>query len=292
MEKTPIVVDEAMVREFERQDSDVLSILRQTELWDITYESDGLRIKGVLAYPRDSHRDGYPCIVYNRGGRSDFGAITPETVIRTLARIASWGYVVIASQYRGNMGSGGKDEYGGRDIHDVLNLIPLLERIASADPTRIGIMGRSRGGLLTYQALALTNRFSAAIVTAGIADFFDLVSRRPRMEQEVLIELVPEFNQTREQALLSRSPIYWVERLCKTTPLLLLHGSADWRVHPTQAIRMALALYEQRHPFRLVFLEGADHDLTEFRCEVFQMYRSWLDRYVRDREQWPSLEPH
>jgi hypothetical protein len=55
---------------------------------------------------------------------------------------------------------------------------------------------------------------------------------------------------------------------------------------------MAAALYQHKHPFRLVFFEGADHALTEHRAEVLRLCRDWLDRYVRDRQPWSSLEPH
>jgi len=56
-----------------------------------------------------------------------------------LGRIATWGYVVAASQYRGNAGGQGKEEFGGADVDDVLNLIPLLESLPQADTTRIGM---------------------------------------------------------------------------------------------------------------------------------------------------------
>jgi hypothetical protein len=37
---------------------------------------------------------------------------------------------------------------------------------------------------------------------------------------------------------------------------LLLHGSADARVHPTEALTMTSKLYECQHSFRFVFFEG------------------------------------
>jgi hypothetical protein len=55
---------------------------------------------------------------------------------------------------------------------------------------------------------------------------------------------------------------------------------------------MASALYEVKHPFRFVFFEGGDHGLSEHRAEVDRLIKDWLDRYVRDRQLWPSLEPH
>lgn len=71
-----------------------------------------------------------------------------------------------------------------------------------------------------------------------------------------------------------------------------MHGGADWRVHPTQALRMAATLYERHHPFRFVFFEGGDHGLDEYVAEEYQLIQYWLDRYVRDRQCWPSLDPH
>jgi dipeptidyl aminopeptidase/acylaminoacyl peptidase len=232
-----------------------------------------------------------PCVIFNRGGNRESGALSDEQAARVLGKIASWGYVVAASQYRGNAGGEGREEFGGADVNDVLNLIPLLESLPRADATRIGMFGWSRGGMMTYIALARTDRIAAAIVGAGIVDLFDGIERQPKME-EVYSELIPNYADDKERALAARSAIRWPEKLSKNTPILLLHGSADSRVHPTQALRMALALYESEHPFRFVFFEGGGHGLTEYQEEVDRLVKDWLDHYVRDQRPWPSLEPH
>ncbi|MEX2118044.1 MAG: prolyl oligopeptidase family serine peptidase [Pirellulales bacterium] len=118
-----------------------------------------------------------------------------------------------------------------------------------------------------------------------------LLRDRPQMER-VFSELVPEWNARREQELDTRSALRWPEKLHKKTPILLLHGTADWRVSPTQSLRMAEALYRFKHPFRLVLYEGGDHGLSEHRADVDRAMDEWLDRYVRDNKPWPSLEPH
>ena len=59
-----------------------------------------------------------------------------------------------------------------------------------------------------------------------------------------------------------------MEKLRKGTPILLLRGTADWWAESIQTFRMASALYEVKHPFRLVLLEGGDHAMTEHREEV------------------------
>jgi dipeptidyl aminopeptidase/acylaminoacyl peptidase len=262
----------------------------EVEVLSITYLSDGLKVKGYLAMPTVG--ENLPCVIYNRGGNREFGALSDKWAAQDLGKLASWGYVVVASQYRGNAGGQGMEEFGGTDVNDVLNLIPLLESLPQADATRIGMFGWSRGGMMTYIALTRTNRISAAVVGAGLGDLFDWIERRPEIEPDVYSELIPNYADNKEKALEARSAIRWPEELARNTPILLLHGSADWRVHPTQALRMASALYESRHPFRLVFFEGGNHGLTEHQKEVDRLVKGWLDHYVRDQSPWPSLEPH
>jgi dipeptidyl aminopeptidase/acylaminoacyl peptidase len=264
-------------------------ILQDVAVSSITYSSDGLRVKGYLAIPKKG--DGLPAVIFNRGGNRSFGAITEESAVTLLGGIARWGYVVVASQYRGNEGGEGKEEFGGADIDDVLNLIPLLESFPKVDPARIGMFGWGRGGMMTYLALTRTDRISAAVIGSGIADLPDILARRPEME-DVFAALIPGYPEKKEEALAVRSAVRWPERLNKRTPILILGGTADWRVHPKQALDMAGALLEAKHPFRLVLFEGGEHGLSEHRVEVDRLVRDWLDRYVRDLKPWPGLDPH
>src|SRR5262249_34919522 len=158
---------------------------------------------------------------------------TDARAAELLGRVASWGYVAVASQYRGVAGGEGKDELGGNDVNDVLHLIPLLESLPRADARRIGMFGWSRGGMVTYLALTKPDRIAAAVVGAGAADAFDSVKRRPEMDKEVYAKLIPNYTKDKEAALAARSAVRWPEKLNKKTPILLLHGGADWRVHPT-----------------------------------------------------------
>ena len=256
---------------------------------EITYLSDGLRVKGYLIRPADDAT--YPGLVYARGGNRDFKPITPSRVWGRLARMASWGYVVAGSQYRGVAGGEGGEEFGGAEVHDLLNLIPLLEGEPGVDATRLGIYGGSRGGLMTYLTLAQTDRFRAAVIRAGVSDLISWREDRPEMD-EVFSETIPGWDTNRSDVLLARSPARWADRLSLTTPILILHGTADWRVSAQQSQTMAAALLDSRHPFRLVLFEGSDHQLNEHREEHFRLAREWFDRFVRNREEQPDLEPH
>jgi dipeptidyl aminopeptidase/acylaminoacyl peptidase len=290
VEASVVTLREETLARLEAVEPTIRTILAQVDLKAMTYLSDGLQVKGYLAVPKRGER--LPCLIFNRGGNRAFGALTDGYAARVLGKLATWGYVVVASQYRGNAGGEGREEFGGADINDVLHLIPLLKSFPQADTSRIGMYGWSRGGLMTYLALTQTDRIRAAVIGGGMSDAFDTVARRPEMDIGQFAEVIPDYARHKETALHARSPVRWPERLHKHTPLLLLHGSADWRVHPTQALAMASALYASRHPFRFVFFEGEDHELHEYQEEVEALVKAWLDRYVRDRQPWPSLEPH
>lgn len=258
----------------------------------ITYLSDGLRVKGYLV--ESVHGKNLPVVIYNRGGFGPAFVLTDTTATLFLGPIAQQGYVVIASQYRGNAGGEGHDEGGGEDINDVLNLIPLLEEYPRADAERIGMYGWSRGGMMTFLALTRTDQIRAAVIGGASGDLFTDLPERPDFErfEQLLAYLIPDYEQDPEKALRERSAIYWAEKLHKDTPILYLHGTADWRSSASSAIRMAGKLYEVKQPFRFILFEGGDHGLNEHFREVDYQIITWLNRYVRDLEPLPDLRLH
>jgi dipeptidyl aminopeptidase/acylaminoacyl peptidase len=270
----------------ERIEPSARAILEDVSFEAMTYVSDGLAVHGYLARPRSG--SDHPCVIYNRGGNRSFGALDDGEVLLSLGPLAQAGYVVVASQYRGHLGTAGRDEFGGADLNDVLNLIPLLESLPGADATRIGMVGWSRGGMMTYMALTRTDRIAGAVVGAGAADLIHSAERRPELAR-VFSELIPRYAEDAEQQLTRRSAVYWPGAMHKQTPLLVLHGADDWRVDPRQALTLAEKLLDAQHPFRLVFFERGDHGLTQYRSEVQALMRDWLDRYVRHHRESPAL---
>ena len=265
-------------------------IQANTELFEIQYLSDGLKINGYMAQPK---KEGvYPVIIFNRGGNRDFGALNGRAATYLLGTMANWGYVAVACNYRGSGGSEGMEEFGGSDVNDILNLIPMLSAEPAADTSRMGVYGFSRGGMMTYLLLRQSCIFDAAIVGAGPTNLLEMISDRPEMETHVLAELIPNYNKYKEEELKRRSSEYWADELCKKTPLLILHGSSDWRVNPNNALNMSRKLFENKHPFRLLFLEGADHGLSEHRSLVWDNIRQFFDLYVKEGQSSPNMEAH
>lgn len=256
----------------------------------ITYKSDELKVKGYLVQPNKT--DKYPCIIYNRGGNKEFGKLTPKKAVFILARIASWGYVVAASQYRGNDGGEGKEEFGGKDVNDVLNLIPLFENVKNTDITKMGLYGWSRGGMMTYLTLTKTNKFKAAVVGAGLSDLRSWITTRKDTIESVYYQNIPNYAQNKSKAINKRSAIFQVENISKTTPILMVHGTSDWRVVPEMALDLSKAFIQNKVPHRLVLFEGGNHSLSKFNTEVNNMAKQWFDDYLKNDKGLPNLSPH
>jgi dipeptidyl aminopeptidase/acylaminoacyl peptidase len=289
IEKSRYELADTTIQRLSRLLPDLETIVNAVDFYTIVYLSDGLKVKGLLAVPKKQGK--YPCLIFNRGGNRELGVLNDVAMVRLLGGPASWGYITLASQYRGNAGGEGQEEFGGRDVDDVLNLIPSFATIAGADTTRIGIFGWSRGGMETYLALARTCRFKAGVIASGMADAFTTIRKRPQMAN-AYEQLAPGYSDNKDSVLRSRSAVYWADRLCATTPLLLLTGSADWRVSPDEQLEMVHKLYEIRHPMRFELFEGGQHSLAEHYEEVNHTIRTFLDAYLRDGKKWPSMEPH
>ncbi|WP_242121678.1 alpha/beta hydrolase family protein [Aestuariivivens sediminicola] len=264
--------------------------LDSIEVYEIIYLSDGLQIRGLMAKPKKAGN--YPCIIYNRGGNRDFGSLKVAHGALWLGELAKEGYVVIASQYRGNGGSEGQEEFGGKDVNDVVILTEVLKEVESANTEKIGMYGWSRGGMMTYIALTKTNKIKAAVVGGAVSDNYQTIKDRPEMETNVIAELIPNYEEAKEEELTKRSAIMWADKFPKDVPILILHGNADWRVKPEQSLKLALEFEKHRIPYRLIMFEGGDHGISEHRDEVNGQVLNWFDRYLKNEESIPNMEYH
>jgi dipeptidyl aminopeptidase/acylaminoacyl peptidase len=262
-------------------------VLDNTITEKITYLSDELKIRGYISYPTYKSKK-YPCVIWNRGGIGNKGAIDSFTARGLFGQIANWGYVVFATQYRGNDGGEGQDEFGGDDVNDVLNLISLADEIENADSTKWGIEGWSRGGMMTYLALTKINHpafpvegFKCAIVSGGIANLRCSSDESPFMRRLYEITLGKYKENEFYQKCESRSIVKFAEKLSKKTPILIIHGTEDERVLPHDSMDLSYKLLELKIPFRLVMLEGGDHFMKKHRKEVDEMRKNWFEKYLK-----------
>lgn len=246
----------------------------QIEIYDITYMSDGLKVKGYLTQPKAPGT--YPAVIWNRGGNREYGLLEPLA----LKPYAINGYVAVGSQYRGNGGGEGREEFGGADVNDVLNLIPLLKSLPDVDVDRIGMVGYSRGGMMTYialkeQTLRGANDIKAACTVGGVTDLFMCAKERPDMLSNVLIPLIGGSPSQVSKEYEARSSTYWADKI--NVPLLLQHGEADWRVSVEQARKLAQELDKYGKIYKLITYPGDDHGLSNHGGGLSEILR-WLSQ--------------
>jgi acetyl esterase/lipase len=225
----------------------------------MVYLSEGYRVTGFLGIPKLDER--MPAIIYNRGGMWDSGGLIGLEIVP----LVEAGYVAAASNYRGNMGSEGWESFGEGDMLDVLNLITVLQGLPNVDPWRIGMMGGSRGGLVTYMVLkaeAATgrNRVRAAVSIGGIADLFMWAEEHPDMTGEIYPVLIGGTLENNTASYASRSATHWPELF--VVPLLLMHGGADDTVSPDQSRVLYSKIKGVGGDVTLLEYPGDDHPLT------------------------------
>lgn len=233
----------------------------------IFYYSDGLKVAAYLITPAEQTQRSYPVIIFNRGSdiRNDIGYVYAPM----FRKFVHAGFIVMAPALRGSEGSEGTDQIGGDDIHDIINIVPMLASIGFADTSRMFMVGESRGGIMTY--LAMKNHFpmKAAVTIGAITDFASFVSEFPQSEQ-LLSRIYPDYSKDKQRLAQDRSVLQWTEAV--RVPVLILNGQADPQVKPYHALTLALKLTELKRPFQLVILEGGNHNLT------------WKSAEERDRQ--------
>ena len=246
-------------------------------IYDITYLSDGLRVGGCLAEP--SMSGVYPAIIWNRGGSGEVGLLHPFA----LAPYARNGYVAIGSQYRGNGGSEGQEEFGGADINDVLNLVPILRSLPNVDDDRIGMVGYSRGGMMTYlalkeQSLGGAGDIKAACTVGAITDLFMTARLSQDMLSGVLVPLIGGTPEEVPEKYEARSAVCWADKI--DVPLLIMHGEADSRVSVEQAKELARQLEKLDKAYSLMTYPGEEHDLPGHEGGIAEIF-AWFEEYLR-----------
>jgi dipeptidyl aminopeptidase/acylaminoacyl peptidase len=260
------------------------------DLYSITCLSDGLKVKGYIAVPKE--RGPHPCVIFNRGGNESFSMLTDESFAVKAAFLVKNGYLFAASQYRGSEGSEGKDEFGGGDVNDVLNLIEVLGALPQADTSRVGLFGWSRGAVNTYLALTKSTKIKTAVVGSGFNNLLTIRTYRPLFDSLLYGKLIPGYAATHNEDLLkARSVVYFADKIPKSIPILMLQGTADKNVPASQAFELADKFYQLKQPFRLIVYEGGVHSLRPYRSEYEAEIIKWLNKYLRDRQPFLSLEP-
>jgi dipeptidyl aminopeptidase/acylaminoacyl peptidase len=242
-------------------------------LYTVTYMSQGLRVKALLALPEQV--DGQlPALLYCRGGIKGVGRVRPERI----SQLAAFGYVVLAPHYRGNEGGEGRDEFGGADRHDVFAAFHLLQEMPYVNRERICVYGFSRGGIMALFAAMVCRGLLAAVVWGGVSDL--LLTYEERVDLRRMLRRVVGHPRKQRDQYIARSPVYRAAEI--TCPVLIIHGCEDENVGVEHARRLAAALERAGKPHEMWLAQGASHLFTGALMEEYtrNMF-AWLERQAR-----------
>lgn len=268
-DSTRLVLSEA---EFDRREGYGIDCRR------ILYMSDGLKVAAYVWRPLESAGSKLPLVIFNRGGNRERSQLTPW-MAGGFYEFVSSGFVVIASQYRGVDGGEGREEYGGADVRDVLNLLPVARSLGVVDMRNVFVFGNSRGGMMTYLALKHGLPANAAAVTSGVTDLFGNAADHPELVTAIYEPLIPGFGSRRAEVMEERSAVRWADRI--NVPLLILHGTADAQISATRALEFAQRLQALGKTYELVMYANDGHGLPMNRRDSDRRVIDWFKKHVR-----------
>ncbi len=231
-----------------------------------------------------------PAVVMVHGG---FHERLEPSWFPLIEAVVEAGYVVLFPEYRGSRGYGDalyQNDYGNTDVADVLAAARYAVTRPDIDPARIGILGQSRGGMVTLLAIERApKQFKAAVDIVGLTDFVAYMSYKPDYRRKEIAETNPGFKgklpHENLPAYIEVSPINFVEKI--EAPVLVLATTGDKIVpHTLHTGRLIDALkangktYEAKiyddAPGGHVFMKGA----TPERDDALRRIVAWFDRWL------------
>jgi dipeptidyl aminopeptidase/acylaminoacyl peptidase len=248
---------------------------------------DGLEIEGLLISPLNASGPAPTLLTVHGGPEShyDDGWLTYYSLPGQVA--AAKGYAVFYPNYRGSTGRGveyAKSSQGdpaGKEFEDLIDAVDYLIEAGVTAKDKVGVTGGSYGGYATaWLTTRYTDRFAAGVMFVGISDKISKVGTTDIPDEEYLVHARKRPWDAWE-FFAERSPIRYVEQA--RTPLLIMHGKEDPRVHPTQSMELFrfLKVLDQT-PVRLVLYPGEGHGNRNAAARYdynLRMLR-WFDTYL------------
>jgi dipeptidyl aminopeptidase/acylaminoacyl peptidase len=268
-----------------------LADLRFAKQEVISYAArDGLTIEGVLVRPLDEEAGRrYPLILTVHGGPEAHEQNGFKTHYGRPGQVAAArGFAVFYPNYRGSTARGvafsklGQADYGGKEFDDLVDAVDHLVEAGLVDKDKVGVTGGSYGGYATaWCATKLTERFAAGVMFVGLSDMISKFGTTDIPDEMYLVHSRKRLWED-WQFFLDRSPIRYVEQA--RTPLLIMHGEQDTRVHPSQSLELYRHLKTLgKAPVRLVLYKGEGHGNRKAAARYDYNVRmlQWFEHYLQ-----------
>jgi dipeptidyl aminopeptidase/acylaminoacyl peptidase len=267
------------------------------EEWNFV-KSDGTTIRGYFIYPMNfDPGKKYPLIVNYYGGvtpvEKSFGGRYPQDIW------ACEGYAVYVPEPSGAVGFG--QEFSARHQNNwgltvADEIIEGTKKFIAAHPfvdtAKVGCIGASYGGFMTMLLITKTNMFACAISHAGISSISSYWGEGYWGYWYNTVASLGSYPWNRKDLYVGQSPLFSADKI--TTPLLLLHGSADVNVPLGESLQLWVGLKILGRPVEMVQIEGEDHHILTYskRIEWHNTIMAWFDKWLKDKDHdWKKLFP-
>uniref|UniRef100_UPI00398E57AE acylamino-acid-releasing enzyme-like isoform X4 n=2 Tax=Pristiophorus japonicus TaxID=55135 RepID=UPI00398E57AE len=244
-----------------------------------------LPFEGILLIPGQKKGVKPPLVVNPHGGPNSVFVASWMLLPVALCRL---GYTVLLVNYRGSSGFGQASirslpgNIGSQDVKDVQYAVDSVLKEGCVDSEKVLLIGGSHGGFIgchligqypgLYKAFATRNPVINLASKLGTTDIPD------HTMVQAGFDFAPNLLPTPSvlTALLSKSPITHVSRA--RTPVLIMLGEKDKRVHPTQGLELYHALRARDVPVRLLWYPDDNHSLSKVGTEadVFMNVALWF----------------
>ncbi|MGP1908994.1 alpha/beta hydrolase family protein [Metabacillus sp. JX24] len=216
----------------------------------VTYLSEGLKVKGLLAEPvQEGVFDGF---LYLRGGIKNVGKVRPGRIVQ----FASEGFVVMAPFYRGNQGGEGNEDFAGEDRYDALHALTLLKNHSKVIHDRIHVFGFSRGGVMALFAGLLDRDVKSVVTWGGVSDMTLTYEEREDMRR-MMKRVIGGTPSKYPERYHWRTPLYDLEDW--HAPILIIHGMHDQNVSVQHAHLLENRLLELGIKAETMYFEEYTH---------------------------------
>lgn len=226
----------------------------------------------------------YPMVLSIHGGPHGMYTIMYRSYFQYLA---ANGYVVVYSNPRASLGYGETfsrqvwQEWGGLGYRDLMRVTDAVIKLGFVDEKRMGVTGGSYGGYMTNWIIGQTDRFAAAITSAGISN---LTSFYGTTDEQFFPEA--EYKGTpydQKELYIKHSPIWYAKNF--KTPTMIIHGQYDFRVRLEQAEQMFTALQKQNVPSVYVYFPDEGHGVRKpvHRKLYYRVILDWFDRFLKGK---------
>lgn len=235
----------------------------------------------------------YPMIVHYYGGT----LAMKKNFEQRLLWFASNGYVVLMMNPAGAPGYGQKfsnyhtNDWGYPAASDIIEgTQQFVQGHRYVDAARVGNFGHSYGGFMTMHLHTRTTIFRTGIALAGISNIANYWGAGASGYSYTDGTCPGCYPWNRKDVYVDRSPLFSADKI--QAPMLLIHGTGDTNVVPTESEQMFTALRMLGREAELIRVAGENHGISS-RPSIEEgrdgAMLDWFDKFLRAQpEAWTA----